>query len=243
MLATLLLFLFSTFSIAAETPLKVLVGRQTGTCAEINEVDCGAVCIPIGWTCCPDGSGGCSAQEQCWLGDNGQYGCCPLGETCAGPGGSQTNTVPVNPSTSTAASAPTTSAYPNQCGDDCLDAGYTCCPGGAIACYPGFYCVGPDEYGYNCCMDGKQCDIHGSVLTSSTSGTATTTTSLTINPAASISAEASSAAASASGAAASTTGSSISAPTAVAADATGLRQNHWIMKGLSTVLGFMAFAL
>lgn len=53
---------------------------------------CGSdvVCIAESWTCCPDGSGGCPPTKYCSLGDNGKYGCCLNGETCAGPGGATT---------------------------------------------------------------------------------------------------------------------------------------------------------
>jgi hypothetical protein len=57
------------------------------TCADVGEADCGDYCIPLTYTCCPDQSGGCPATEVCWLGSNGEYGCCPIGETCDGPGG------------------------------------------------------------------------------------------------------------------------------------------------------------
>jgi hypothetical protein len=61
------------------------------SCAESGEKDCGDLCIPLDYTCCPSGDGGCpTATSVCQLGDNGEYGCCPLGETCAGDGGSNT---------------------------------------------------------------------------------------------------------------------------------------------------------
>lgn len=50
---------------------------------------CGSavLCIPESYICCPDGSRGCPPTEYCSLGDNGQYGCCPNGHVCSGPGG------------------------------------------------------------------------------------------------------------------------------------------------------------
>ncbi|GES63076.1 hypothetical protein ATEIFO6365_0014012400 [Aspergillus terreus] len=54
-----------------------------------SEDTCGVYCIPSSYTCCPDKSGGCAADEYCAMGDNDQYGCCPEGETCTGDGGSQ----------------------------------------------------------------------------------------------------------------------------------------------------------
>ncbi|KAL4898707.1 hypothetical protein BDV59DRAFT_167381 [Aspergillus ambiguus] len=54
-----------------------------------SEDTCGIYCIPSSYTCCPDKSGGCAADEDCEMGDNGQYGCCPKGKICSGDGGSQ----------------------------------------------------------------------------------------------------------------------------------------------------------
>jgi hypothetical protein len=56
-----------------------------GSCG-FAEAPCGSGCMSIGDTCCPDGSGSCGLTQVCWLGTNGQYGCCPLMETCDGPG-------------------------------------------------------------------------------------------------------------------------------------------------------------
>ena len=53
----------------------------------IAQEDCGTGCIPLGWTCCPDGSGGCGILETCVLGTNDEYGCCPVGRRCVGEGG------------------------------------------------------------------------------------------------------------------------------------------------------------
>ncbi|KAH6898257.1 hypothetical protein B0T10DRAFT_601251 [Thelonectria olida] len=60
-------------------------------CADQGKKDCGSGCIDASWTCCPDGAGGCPADESCSMGTNGEYGCCPDGETCAGEGGAITN--------------------------------------------------------------------------------------------------------------------------------------------------------
>jgi hypothetical protein len=63
------------------------------SCAESGMKDCGTDCIPITYTCCPSGAGGCpTATTECQLMDNGEYGCCPIGETCVGDGG--VNTIP-----------------------------------------------------------------------------------------------------------------------------------------------------
>lgn len=60
-------------------------------CDELGMKDCGNVCIDLTDTCCPDEAGGCPASATCELGSNGDYGCCPLGETCTGPGGAITD--------------------------------------------------------------------------------------------------------------------------------------------------------
>lgn len=61
--------------------------NSTG-CGSFEKV-CGNYCIKATYTCCPDKQGGCPLDETCQLGDNGQYGCCPIGSTCTGDGGSQ----------------------------------------------------------------------------------------------------------------------------------------------------------
>ena len=53
----------------------------------IAQEECGAGCIPLGWTCCPDGLGGCGILETCVMGSNDEYGCCPVGRRCVGEGG------------------------------------------------------------------------------------------------------------------------------------------------------------
>jgi hypothetical protein len=60
-------------------------------CADQGKKDCGSGCIDASWTCCPDGAGGCPSDASCYLGTNGEYGCCPDGESCAGDGGATTN--------------------------------------------------------------------------------------------------------------------------------------------------------
>ncbi|KAH8176503.1 hypothetical protein LIA77_04921 [Sarocladium implicatum] len=71
------------------TPLK----RQTLVkipCVELGEKDCGNVCIPLSYTCCPNRAGGCGLGFYCDATGGGEYGCCPLGEICTGPGGAVT---------------------------------------------------------------------------------------------------------------------------------------------------------
>lgn len=55
---------------------------------DFSEKVCGNWCIDITYTCCPDQEGGCPLDERCQMGDNGKYGCCPIGEICVGDGGS-----------------------------------------------------------------------------------------------------------------------------------------------------------
>ncbi|KAL0944972.1 GPI anchored serine-threonine rich protein [Colletotrichum truncatum] len=62
-------------------------------CSEIGRKDCGDGCIPLLSTCCPDGSGGCPVTSVCQLGNNGKYGCCPIGRVCTGAGGASTNSI------------------------------------------------------------------------------------------------------------------------------------------------------
>ncbi|KAK0373902.1 GPI anchored serine-threonine rich protein [Colletotrichum limetticola] len=68
-------------------------------CSESGRKDCGDGCIPLTYTCCPDQQGGCPLTSTCWLGNNGQYACCPIGKQCVGPGG--VNTEPGSTVTST----------------------------------------------------------------------------------------------------------------------------------------------
>ncbi|KAL5363866.1 hypothetical protein BJX96DRAFT_178456 [Aspergillus floccosus] len=71
----------------ARAPLPSSSSIPSGCSA--SEDTCGIYCIPSSYTCCPDKSGGCAADEYCAMGDNNEYGCCPEGETCTGDGGSQ----------------------------------------------------------------------------------------------------------------------------------------------------------
>ncbi|WYZ44737.1 hypothetical protein EsH8_VIII_000053 [Colletotrichum jinshuiense] len=99
MLKTLLVLGLSASALAADA-LPVLFKRQS-TCGQAGRKDCGDGCIPLTYTCCPDAQGGCPVTSTCWLGTNGQYGCCPIGRRCTGPGG--VNTLPGVTVTSTIA--------------------------------------------------------------------------------------------------------------------------------------------
>lgn len=80
--------LVTATTVAANWQPKELMARQS-TC-DIGYTECGTGCVPVGYTCCPDESGGCPATARCDKGDNGEYGCCRLGRTCSGDGGVST---------------------------------------------------------------------------------------------------------------------------------------------------------
>ncbi|ETN45286.1 uncharacterized protein HMPREF1541_09117 [Cyphellophora europaea CBS 101466] len=69
-------------------PFNKLFARADVTC-ESGDVACGDTCIPESYTCCPDKLGGCQADEECQMGENDEYGCCPEGEICSGDGGAE----------------------------------------------------------------------------------------------------------------------------------------------------------
>ena len=83
-----LLSLVANAATLATTTSPILFDRSLNTipCSDHGMKDCGSGCIETSWTCCPDYTGGCSPSEYCSLGDNGEYGCCPRGETCDGFG-------------------------------------------------------------------------------------------------------------------------------------------------------------
>lgn len=72
---------------------SLLEKRDLAPCSDSYLTDCGSGCIGYLETCCPDKSGGCPVSSVCWLGNNGKYGCCPIGEICDGPGGAITSTI------------------------------------------------------------------------------------------------------------------------------------------------------
>lgn len=66
----------------------------------------------------------------------------------------------------------------SQCGNLCIDATYSCCPGETVICLPGQYCVLAENNEYGCCNDGDVCtgDASGPTTAtdlSSATGTAT----------------------------------------------------------------------
>lgn len=88
-LATLSLLSLATANVQlGSMPFTKLFARAAVEC-ESGDVLCGETCIPSTYTCCPDKLGGCNADEQCQMGDNDEYGCCPEGEICSGDGGAE----------------------------------------------------------------------------------------------------------------------------------------------------------
>ncbi|KAJ9642285.1 hypothetical protein H2201_005435 [Coniosporium apollinis] len=59
---------------------------------QVNRKPCGSdvLCIPTTWTCCQKQQGGCSPGNACFLDDNGDDCCCPVGRTCSGVCGAVT---------------------------------------------------------------------------------------------------------------------------------------------------------
>lgn len=103
----ILLALSAAGTLASSHSDAMLLERQLVPipCDEQGRKDCGVGCIPLSWTCCPSGAGGCPATAYCNLGSNGEYNCCPRGQICGGPGGASTdrftNTVTLPGETST----------------------------------------------------------------------------------------------------------------------------------------------
>lgn len=96
MLKLLTLALSATGALAAlRAGTPSLLGRGDSgellPCSAQGQKDCGKGCIDLGWTCCPDGAGGCGPSDVCNMGNNGQYNCCPRGKVCDGPGGVTTH--------------------------------------------------------------------------------------------------------------------------------------------------------
>lgn len=198
------LVLFGIASLTFASGFSPLLPRQSITelpCSSIGRKDCGTGCIDLTWTCCPDGSGGCPPTAYCDLASNGEYGCCPKGKSCVGPGGAYTTPIfgtlteiqteiptatrtisqpSVPPATSTTDQGPTPcSQQPGMiaCGGNfrCIPESYTCCPDGSGSCPAGEYCMLDNTGEYACCPNGKRCS--GSVGISSGLGFNPSTTS------------------------------------------------------------------
>ncbi|KAK3997809.1 hypothetical protein QBC44DRAFT_314491 [Cladorrhinum sp. PSN332] len=97
----LLLGALPVLALAAQSHPSYLFRRTDDNYAEIGDTTCddnglqtcGDGCIPLDYTCCEDKKGGCRAGQYCSLGDNGDYGCCEVGEVCSGDGGASTSTI------------------------------------------------------------------------------------------------------------------------------------------------------
>jgi hypothetical protein len=82
--------LTTTCAVHADNPVRLLRRQTVDSFCSSQDQKCGAVCIDLTDTCCPDAAGGCPLGTYCSLGSNGDYGCCDNGETCKGPGGAFT---------------------------------------------------------------------------------------------------------------------------------------------------------
>jgi len=158
-----LFFLLSAAAVIYAERSPQLLRRQSSSCSDLGKKECGAGCIDMTYTCCPDQSGGCPLGEYCDLMDNNQYGCCPTGESCKGFVGVITRgtvtfdrTVPV-PEPTTLQSSGCSSQGLKQCGLVCTLPTYTCCPDKAGGCAPGTHCSLGTDGKYGCCEDGEVC--------------------------------------------------------------------------------------
>jgi hypothetical protein len=118
----LLFFLIAAAAIGADSSSNLL-RRQTlipVSCSSQGLKACGVVCIGLSDTCCPSGAGGCPIGTYCDLTSNGEYGCCPNGEICTGPGGAITSlftqTVLLPGETSTQTEFTTSTSEPTETG-------------------------------------------------------------------------------------------------------------------------------
>ena len=76
--------MLATLSLARPDRLGGLFRRDL--CTDNDEVDCEQSCMPAGSVCCNDGSSTyCDPGTTCIPG-----GCCPVGQQCSGPGGTET---------------------------------------------------------------------------------------------------------------------------------------------------------
>ncbi|KPM43694.1 hypothetical protein AK830_g2850 [Neonectria ditissima] len=88
-----ILLILSASGVLAAVASPFLAERQIYKvpCGDQGKKDCGVGCIDLSWTCCPSGDGGCPSTSVCFLGSNGEYGCCPRGTVCEGAGGASTD--------------------------------------------------------------------------------------------------------------------------------------------------------
>ena len=63
----------------------LLAARNPQSETFCDGITCGASCVPFGYLCCSDGGGGCPASSRCV-----PNGCCAIGKTCVGGGGTLT---------------------------------------------------------------------------------------------------------------------------------------------------------
>ena len=166
--------------------LGTLLIRQSGSCPSNYPEVCDDSCMPAGSVCCHDGNGDfCPAAEVC-----NSVGCCPIGETCSGGGGTETvgggglgePTPTPQPTTSSAEPTPTSGSgsdgtcpadYPEVCDDSCMPAGSVCChDGNGDFCPAGEVCNS-----VGCCPIGETCSGGGGTQTVGGIGEPTPTSS------------------------------------------------------------------
>lgn len=75
-------------ALATFTPPELL--KRQSDCP-IGYKVCGEGCIFSTWTCCPREDGGCPPTSVCGIADNNETGCCPIGRTCTGDAGVDTD--------------------------------------------------------------------------------------------------------------------------------------------------------
>lgn len=171
-------------------PLHVKSLTTRDTCPSGDKVCGTSSCIPLSYTCCPSGDGGCPAGYDCEKGDNGEYGCCPVGKNCSGDGGVNTRTVyesytsdvaTTNTATSTYATgaASTCAIGRKPCGTGCINSLYTCCPDGSGGCGIGDECQQDTNGNWGCCAIGEDCvgTVSGAYTTATSRALTTSRTS------------------------------------------------------------------
>jgi hypothetical protein len=154
-----LLLLSFTASVAIAADMSLMISGRQSSC-QIGEKVCGTGCISIADTCCPDGSGGCPLSQYCELGSNNQYGCCPIGEVCSGNGGVKT----------------CAEQGQKDCGSDCIDLSWTCCPDKLGGCAATEFCELGSNNQYGCCPNGEVCAGNGGASTTGAGTVAGTVT-------------------------------------------------------------------
>lgn len=82
-----------------------LAARDPQTDTFCDGITCAGSCVPFGYLCCSDGGGGCPASSRCV-----PNGCCAIGKTCVGGGGTLTLPGGVGPAPTLSDSTPANTA-------------------------------------------------------------------------------------------------------------------------------------